>query len=174
MSGWGSNSATDLTVSSREPSGSCSAGSSSLFGLSNPISPPASAPEQLPQVCTSCRTCRAGQAEHQSAFKSSIRGERCRQDGPALSIFSDGEGGPVRWRLQAEHIWIEHQAKDPVCGMQEFARDSSGQLRGSQDNSFWNSLSTLGNDLFSSPNPSPAGEDKSAGEALDALCIIPA
>ncbi|CAK0785960.1 hypothetical protein CVIRNUC_009173 [Coccomyxa viridis] len=92
MSGWDSNSATDLTVSSREPSGSCSAGSSSLFGLSNPISPPASAPEQLPQ---------------------------------------------------------------------EFARDSSGHLRGSQDNSFWNSLSTLGNDLFSSPNPSPAGEDKS-------------
>ena len=163
MSGWDSNSATDLTVSSREPSGSCSAGSSSLFG-----------PEQLPQVCISCRTCHAGQAEHQSAFKCSIWGERCRQDGPALSICSDGEGGPVRWRLQAEHVWIKHRAKDPVCGMQEFARGSSGQLRGSQDNSFWNSLSTLGNDLFSSPNPSPAGEDKSAGEALDALCIIPA
>lgn len=50
MSNWDSNSGTDLTVSSREPSGSCSAGSSSLFGLSNPISPQA-APEHPPQAC---------------------------------------------------------------------------------------------------------------------------
>ena len=53
LSNWDSNSGTDLTVSSREPSGSCSAGSSSLFGLSNPISPPA-APEHSPQACPSC------------------------------------------------------------------------------------------------------------------------
>ena len=71
-------------------------------------------------------------------------------------------------------MWIRHQAKYPVCGIQEFARDSNGQLRGSQDHSFWNSLSTLGNDLFSSPNPSPAGEDQPAGETFNALCICPA
>ena len=47
--------------------------------------------------------------------------------------------------------------------MQEFARDAEGQLKGSQD-SFWNSLSTLGNDLFYSPNPSPAAQTLSAGK----------
>jgi hypothetical protein len=60
-------------------------------------------------------------------------------------------------------------------GLQDFARDSGGQLRNSQDNSFWNSLSTLGNDLFYSPNPSPAGQTKSAGEtpASHMLALIP-
>ncbi len=65
------------------------------------------------------------------------------------------------------------QGSERQLGLQDFTRDhngplrdSNGQLRSSLDNSFWNSLSTLGNDLFYSPGPSPGGPAKSAGESF--------
>ena len=77
--------------------------------------------------------------------------------------------------LHARAVEVSLQGCERHLGLQDFARDSGGQLRNSQDNSFWNSLSTLGNDLFYSPNPSPAGQTKSAGEnpCLSHACVDP-
>lgn len=82
----------------------------------------------------------------------------------------------------AQAVKASLQGCERHLGVQDFARDSNGQLRdsngqlrNSQDTSFWNSLSTLGNDLFYSPDPSPAGQTKSAGEhpCLSHACVHP-